>query len=100
MAEIKVMTNELKSRIEQLRSLNTQFKNAVGELEETEGNLNSMWEGQAKIAFHNAFISDKQQMDNFYMSIELYAQKLEVILAKYIQAENSNIDLANARNYR
>ena len=30
MAEIKVMTNELKSKIEELRTLNTQFKSAVG----------------------------------------------------------------------
>lgn len=100
MAEIKVMTNELKSKIEELRALNSQFKSAVGELESTENSLNSMWEGNAKTAFHNAFISDKQQMDNFYTAIELYAQKLEVILAKYIQAENSNIELANTRAYK
>ena len=100
MAEIKVMTNELKSKIEELRPLNTQFKSAVGELESTEASLNSMWEGNAKTAFHNAFTSDKQQMDNFYTVIELYAQKLEVMLAKYIQAENTNIELANNRTYK
>ena len=100
MAEIKVMTNELKSKIEELRTLNTQFKSAVGELESTEASPNSMWEGNAKTAFHNAFTSDKQQMDNFYTAIELYAQKLEVILAKYIQAENTNIELANNRTYK
>ena len=59
-----------------------------------------MLEGNAKTAFHNAFTSDKQQMDNFYTAIELYAQKLEVILAKYIQAENTNIELANNRTYK
>lgn len=100
MAEIKVMTNELKSKIEELRSLNAQFKSTTGELEATEQSLNSMWEGNAKDAFHNAFVSDKQQMDNFYAAVELYAQKLEIILAKYIQAENANIELANTRSYK
>lgn len=33
MSQIRVMTNELKSKIENLRSLNTQFKNAVTQLE-------------------------------------------------------------------
>lgn len=100
MSQIKVMTNELKSRIENLRSLNTQFKNAVTQLETTEGNLRNMWEGPANEAFHNAFTSDKEQMYNFYSAIELYAQKLEVILAKYIQAENENVELANTRSYK
>ncbi len=100
MSQIRVMTNELKSKIENLRSLNTQFKNAVTQLESTENNLRSMWEGQANEAFHNAFKSDKEQMYNFYSAIELYAQKLEVILSRYLQAENENIELANTRTYK
>lgn len=100
MGQITVMTNELKSKIEELRALNTQFKNAVSELESTENALGGMWEGAAKQSFHNVFISDKQQMDNFYSAIEIYAQKLEVILAKYIQTENANIELANQRTYK
>ncbi len=45
-------------------------------------------------------MSDKQQMDNFYSTIELYAQKLEVILAKYVQGEQKNIEIANQRKYK
>lgn len=100
MGQITVMTNELKSKIEELRALNTQFKNTVSELESTENSLGGMWEGPAKQSFHNVFISDKQQMDNFYSAIEIYAQKLEVILAKYIQTENANIELARQRTYK
>lgn len=100
MAGITVLTKELKGKIEELRALNAQFKSTVGELEATESSLNSMWEGNAKTAFHNAFTSDKSQMENFNMAIELYAQKLEVILAKYIQSENMNIELAITRNYK
>ena len=78
MGQMVIGTTELKNKIEELRALNTQFKSAVSELENTEGALNGMWEGDAKNTFHNAFMSDKQQMDNFYSTIELYAQKLDV----------------------
>ena len=73
MGQMVIGTTELKNKIEELRALNTQFKSAVSELENTEGALNGMWEGDAKNTFHNAFMSDKQQMDNFYSTIELYA---------------------------
>lgn len=100
MGQMVIGTTELKNKIEELRALNTQFKSAVSELENTEGALNGMWEGNAKDTFHNVFMNDKQQMDNFYSTIELYAQKLEVILAKYIQAENTNIETASQRTYK
>lgn len=100
MGQIVVGATELKNKIEELRALNGQFKSATGELENTEGTLNGMWEGSAKDAFHSAFMSDKQQMDNFYSMIELYAQKLEVILAKYVQGEQKNIEIANQRKYK
>ena len=91
MGQMVIGTTELKNKIEELRALNTQFKSAVSELENTEGTLNGMWEGDAK---------NKQQMDNFYSTIELYAQKLEVILAKYVQGEQKNIEIANQRKYK
>ena len=100
MGQMVIGTTELKNKIEELRALNTQFKSAVSELENTEGALNGMWEGDAKNTFHNAFMSDKQQMDNFYSTIELYAQKLEVILVKYVQGEQKNIEIANQRKYK
>lgn len=100
MGQMVIGTTELKNKIEELRALNTQFKSAVSELENTESTLNGMWEGDAKNTFHNAFMNDKQQMDNFYSTIELYAQKLEVILAKYVQGEQKNIEIANQRKYK
>ena len=52
MGQIVVGATELKNKIEELRALNGQFKSATGELENTEGTLNGMWEGSAKDAFH------------------------------------------------
>lgn len=100
MALIRVTARELRAKAEELRSLNGQFKSAVSELEGTEGQLAGMWEGEAKNAFHNAFQSDKVQMDNFYNAIENYAARLESAAAKYEQTENANVEIANTRSYR
>ena len=59
-----------------------------------------MWEGQARETFHNAFASDKIQMDNFYNAVEVYAQRLEQIAAKYAQAEAANVEIASERTYK
>lgn len=99
MAIIRVTAAQLKNGAEELRNLNQQFKAAVSDLESTEGSLNSMWEGDARNAFHQAFTSDKTQMDNFFNAIEVYAQRLEAAAAKYEQAEAQNTEIATTRTY-
>ena len=99
MATFRVTTNDLKSRAEELRALNAQFKNEVANMEALEGSLSGMWEGEAKETFHNAFTSDKVQMDNFYNAIEMYANVLTNIATRYEQAESVNTDTATTRNY-
>ena len=66
MAAFTVTSSELKAKANELRNLNAQFKTQVGNLESQEGNLVTMWEGEAKNAFHTAFMNDKSQMDKFY----------------------------------
>ena len=58
-----------------------------------------MWEGQAKDAFHQAFLRDRQQMDAFILLIERYIQALLEIANRYEQAENRNREIAAARKY-
>lgn len=99
MALIRVTASQLKSQASSLRGLNGNFKSAVGRLESQEGTLASMWEGEAKNAFHNAFLSDKGQMDKFYELIEKYCQALEEIAKNYEQAEIQNTDTASKRSY-
>ena len=99
MAIIRVTTAQLKTGAEELRNLNQQFKAAVSDLESTESSLNSMWEGDARNAFHQAFTNDKTQMDNFFNAIEVYAQRLEAAAAKYEQAEALNTEIATTRTY-
>lgn len=100
MADFTVTINDLKTKVDTLRQLNSQFKSQVEEISGTEANLNGMWEGQARETFHNAFESDKIQMNNFYNAVEVYAQRLESIAARYAQAESTNTDIATERTYR
>jgi WXG100 family type VII secretion target len=100
MALIQVTSAKLRAEAEKLKTYNGNFKNQVNSLESLEGELNSMWEGDAKVAFHTSFQSDKVQMDNFYNAIEKYIQSLLVIAAKYEQAESTNTETAKSRNYK
>ena len=100
MATFTVTSRELQAKAEELKSLNQQFKNEVSNLESTENALSGMWEGEAKETFHNAFTSDKTQMNNFYNAVEVYAQRLETIAQRYAQAEAANVEIAAERSYQ
>ena len=99
MAMIQVTASELRKQAEVLRGLNTKFQTQVTNLETVEQSLKGMWEGQANTAFHNAFIKDKGQMDNFHSAIEQYIAALLVIAQKYEQTEMKNTDTATTRVY-
>ncbi|MBP5280932.1 MAG: WXG100 family type VII secretion target [Lachnospiraceae bacterium] len=99
MGVIRVSANELKAKANDLTTLNASLKTNVNDLEATEQNLASMWEGEARDAFHQAFNNDKIQMTNFTTLIDKFVQSLLAIAAKYEQAENVNIATASTRNY-
>lgn len=100
MGVIRVSATELKAKAEELTALNTSLKTNVSDLEASEQNLVTMWDGEAKDAFHQAFTNDKIQMTNFSTLIEKYVASLLTIAAKYEQAENTNVSTATTRNYR
>lgn len=99
MAEILVTAAQVKAKAEELRTMNEQFKSMVSELESQEMDLNSMWEGQANDAFHNAFMRDKSQMENFHSVMTMYISTLEQIAAEYEKAEAQNTMIGNTRSY-
>ena len=99
MSQIRVTAAQLKTQAETLRATNQNFKTRVNNLESTEAQLKSMWEGEANDAFHNAFTRDKVQMDNFYNAIQQYAAVLDNIAAKYEAAEATNTNTATTRTY-
>lgn len=100
MAEIKVTSGQLKTKASELRQLNNQFKKAVEDMTANEQQLVGMWDGETKEAFHNAYNSDKGQMDVFYSTIEQYCQALETNAEKYDAAEQKNLGTASTRTYK
>lgn len=99
MAEILVTSATLRAKAEELRNANEQFKGKVSNLESKEANLGTMWEGEAKNAFHLAFNKDKVQMDNFYTLMTQYINALLDIAAEYDKAEALNVNTGNTRTY-
>ena len=99
MAFFQVTSSDLRNKASRLQDLNGQFKAKASELQEKENALCSMWEGEAKNVFHQAFMSDRQQMDAFYGLIAQYVQALLEIAARYEAAEARNREIAAARKY-
>lgn len=99
MAFIQVTSAEMRAKADELELLNSEFKTKVEALTSTEGELSSMWEGDAKTAFHNSFNADKGQMDTFYNAIANYVATLRQIAAEYDRAEATNAQTASSRTY-
>lgn len=99
MGFFQVTASELRRKAETMQSLNRQFGVKSSELEEKEAALCTMWEGQAKEAFHGAFQKDRQQMEAFERLIDRYVQTLLEIATRYEEAEARNAELASSRNY-
>lgn len=99
MSKIVVEIGGLRSGADELEQRNEQFRNAINELENLEGRLNGMWDGEANDTFHQAFTNDKIQMTNFYNAIAQYVATLRSIADRYQQAEINNTDTARTRSY-
>ena len=99
MGFFQVTASELRTKAEDLRNLNSNYKNEVNGLVETEGTLKGKWIGQANDTFHNAFMKDKGQMDSFSTLIDRYVEVLLQIAQQYEKTEVANTEIANSRNY-
>lgn len=99
MGFFEVTSREIRSKAAALGELNGQFKGKENELENKEVELTSMWEGEAKTAFHTAFSRDKSQMDAFSSLIEQYVSALLEIAQRYEEAERRAAELAASRSY-
>ncbi|OUQ62896.1 hypothetical protein B5E53_16875 [Eubacterium sp. An11] len=97
---IQISTASLTSKANELKNLNSRFKTQVENLTSTESSLNTMWEGESKDAFHQAFTQDITQMNNFYNAIEKYITSLNEIVKEYEKAEKTNISTATTRKYK
>ncbi|MCD7746714.1 MAG: WXG100 family type VII secretion target [Lachnospiraceae bacterium] len=99
MAEFMVTASQLREKKETLTQLNQSLQTQITMLVQAESTVTSMWEGEAKTAFHNAFTQDKAQMDNFKSAIDQYVTALETIIQAYETAETTNVNTATTRTY-
>ena len=99
MSFIQVTAEELKNKATELQGLNGRFQAEIENLMNCQSNLNTMWEGEAKETFNQAFMKDKVNMDNFKSAIDQYIQALMVIASRYEEAEKRNVNTAGTRAY-
>ncbi len=100
MAEFNVTVSQLTAKANELEQLNATFDGMIKTLQETEASVGSMWEGEAKAKFHEAFTSDMAQLRKFYDAIVVYVHALRQVIAKYAEAEGKNIEVATTRKYQ
>ena len=99
MSFLQVTAAELRNKASELQGLNSRFQGEIENLVANQSNLNTMWEGEAKEAFNNAFIRDKGNLDNFKGAIDQYIQALLVIAERYEEVEKRNLSTASTRTY-
>ena len=96
MSFIQVTSTELRSKASELSGLNTRFNAEIENLVNCQNNLGTMWEGEAKEAFSQAFSKDKGNMDGFKALVDQYIQALNTIASRYEEGEKRNIATAAA----
>lgn len=97
MALLQVSSKDLKAAAEEIRQLNSSFKNQVEALVAQQQRLNGQWEGEAHDMFNNAFNTDKSKWDMFYAQIEEYVIALENMAIEYSNKEAANVAIASER---
>lgn len=97
MALIRISPAQARAKASELRNLNAQFKAKTGALEASEGVLAAKWDGDAKKAYHNSFMIDKANMDEFYKIIEQYCVTLENIAARMENADRMGAEIAGSK---
>ena len=88
----KVNPQELVKQAQELQALNERFKTEVQTMTEKEQALSSMWEGEARNAFHNAYATDAEKFQNFYNGIALSDAAQE-----YAKAEQTAASIGTKR---
>jgi WXG100 family type VII secretion target len=93
----KVNPQELAKQAQTLQELNERFKTEVTTMTEKEQALSSMWEGEARNAFHNAYATDVEKFQNFYAGIARFVEALVQAAQEYVKAEQTASSIAAKR---
>lgn len=99
MSKYQVNTQEMNNTIGVLAENNNEFRSRVQELVSLQQELASMWQGDANVAFNNAFTTDQGKWESFATLVDQYIEALRTIMQVYIQAESINTETATNRTY-
>lgn len=99
MSFYQISSKELRTKSAELLTLSDRFETEKQSLISYENTLNSMWQGEANIKFHQAFLRDSGQMDAFRKVIDSYARMMITIAERYELAEAKNLNIASSRTY-
>lgn len=99
MSFYQISSSQLRNSGAELMGLLEKFRTQKEELNSDEVALSSMWEGEAKESFHQAFMRDCGQMDAFIEVVKGYGQVIETIADRYDAAESKNLSIAGNRTY-
>lgn len=97
MAKIRVTPQTLRSRANELETLNNKFKNEVTKLRTLNSTLGQQWKGDARTAFDREFQKDATKFDEFNRGIQDFIRVLRENADEYDRVENTNTSVASVR---
>ncbi len=97
MAKIRVTPQTLRSRANELETMNNKFKNEVTKLRTLNTTLGQQWKGDARTAFDREFQKDATKFDEFYKGIQEFIRVLRENADEYDRVENTNTSIASVR---
>ena len=98
MAKIRVTPQTLRTRADELETLNNKFKNEVTKLKGYNSSLRNQWKGDARNAFDKEFQKDATKFDEFHRGIQEFIRVLRQNADEYDKVENTNTSIASVRN--
>ena len=92
---IQLTSQQLKSKKEELESLNAKFSANLSGMDSTERSIASSWDGDAAEAFEATYRKDVQKVRNMYTAVKNYCKALDEIIALYEKTENANVRIVS-----
>jgi len=96
-SKFRVTPKTLRSKADELETLNNKFKSEVSGLRDDNTSLGSKWEGDARNKFNEQFLLDAEKFERFYEGIQKYIQQLRANADMYDKTENINTSIASVR---
>lgn len=97
MAEIKVTPSVLRNNAEELQNEAKNLSQKMDELQDRENQLSTMWQGDAKDSFHEAFMTSYNECQPFFQELQRFIAKLEETAEKYEKVEADAVAAAKFR---